>query len=79
MTHNQYCAAFKARQYDWPMESPVFLTTSTFPRWEGDNEPSFIFGLYKELSKEFGVHALHGVSLFWTKSGSSKALFERSM
>ncbi len=36
----------------------VLVLTSTFPRWEGDNEPPFVFELSKRLGEQFKVMAL---------------------
>lgn len=36
----------------------ILVLTSTFPRWENDTEPPFVFELCKQLSKEFDVHVL---------------------
>jgi glycosyltransferase involved in cell wall biosynthesis len=37
---------------------PILLTTSTFPRWEGDELPPFVFELARSLSETFDVHVL---------------------
>lgn len=34
------------------------MLTSTFPRWEGDNEPPFVFELCRRLSADFDVWVL---------------------
>jgi glycosyltransferase involved in cell wall biosynthesis len=36
----------------------VLVLTSTFPRWEGDREPPFVFELSKRLAKDFDVCVL---------------------
>jgi len=36
----------------------VLVLTSTFPRWEGDNEPPFVFELCRRLSTDFDVWVL---------------------
>ncbi|HUX62987.1 MAG TPA: glycosyltransferase family 4 protein [Sulfuricella sp.] len=36
----------------------VLVLTSTFPRWEGDNEPPFVFELCRRLSADFDVWVL---------------------
>jgi glycosyltransferase involved in cell wall biosynthesis len=36
----------------------ILVLTSTFPRWENDTEPPFVFELSKQLSKEFEVYVL---------------------
>jgi glycosyltransferase involved in cell wall biosynthesis len=36
----------------------ILVLTSTFPRWENDTEPPFVFELCKQLSKEFEVYVL---------------------
>jgi glycosyltransferase involved in cell wall biosynthesis len=36
----------------------ILVLTSTFPRWENDTEPPFVFELCRRLSKEFEVHVL---------------------
>ena len=36
----------------------LLVTTSTFPRWEGDTTPVFIYELSKRLAGEFEVHVL---------------------
>ncbi len=36
----------------------LLVMTSTFPRWENDTEPPFVFELCKQLSKEFEVYVL---------------------
>ncbi|HSY28093.1 MAG TPA: glycosyltransferase, partial [Burkholderiaceae bacterium] len=36
----------------------VLVLTSTFPRWEGDREPPFVFELSKRLTKDFDVCVL---------------------
>ncbi len=36
----------------------ILVLTSTFPRWENDTEPPFVFELCKQLTKEFEVHVL---------------------
>lgn len=36
----------------------VLVLTSTFPRWEGDNEPPFVFELCRRLSPDFDVWVL---------------------
>jgi glycosyltransferase involved in cell wall biosynthesis len=47
--------------------------TSTFPRWEGDEEPPFVYELCHRLSKTFSVHVLaphaSGASLDDTMAG----------
>lgn len=36
----------------------LLVLTSTFPRWEGDKEPPFVFELSKRLTNHFNVHLL---------------------
>jgi glycosyltransferase involved in cell wall biosynthesis len=36
----------------------ILVLTSTFPRWESDTEPPFVFELCKQLSKKFEVYVL---------------------
>ncbi|MDB5842233.1 MAG: glycosyltransferase [Herminiimonas sp.] len=36
----------------------VLVLTSTFPRWEGDREPPFVFELSRRLAKQFDVVVL---------------------
>ncbi len=36
----------------------ILVLTSTFPRWEGDTEPRFVFDLCRHLSKIHEVHVL---------------------
>jgi len=36
----------------------LLVLTSTFPRWEGDKEPPFVFELSKRLTTHFNVHLL---------------------
>ena len=36
----------------------LLVLTSTFPRWEADTEPPFVFELCRRLTKEFHVHVL---------------------
>lgn len=36
----------------------ILVTTSTFPRWENDVEPSFVFELCRRLNKNFRIHVL---------------------
>jgi glycosyltransferase involved in cell wall biosynthesis len=36
----------------------VLVLTSTFPRWEGDNEPPFVFELCRRLGTDFDVWVL---------------------
>jgi glycosyltransferase involved in cell wall biosynthesis len=36
----------------------ILVLTSTFPRWENDTEPPFVFELCKQLAKEFEVYVL---------------------
>lgn len=39
------------------MAKPAILVlTSTFPRWEGDNEPPFVFELCRRLTPHYEVH-----------------------
>ena len=40
------------------MKTRVLITTSTFPRWEGDTVPPFVYFLALELSEWFEVHVL---------------------
>lgn len=40
------------------MKKKVLVLTSTFPRWEGDTVPPFVFELSKRLAKQFEVHVL---------------------
>jgi glycosyltransferase involved in cell wall biosynthesis len=36
----------------------ILVLTSTFPRWDGDHEPSFIFDLCERLARHFEIHVL---------------------
>lgn len=36
----------------------ILVLTSTFPRWEGDKEPPFVFELSKRLITDFNIHVL---------------------
>lgn len=36
----------------------LLVLTSTFPRWEGDHEPPFVYELSRRLVSEFEVHVL---------------------
>ncbi len=36
----------------------LLVLTSTFPRWEGDSEPPFVFELSRRLAQQFEVHVL---------------------
>jgi len=36
----------------------VLVLTNTFPRWQGDNEPPFVYELCRRLSEEFDVAVL---------------------
>lgn len=36
----------------------VLVLTSTFPRWQGDNEPPFVFELCRRLGNEFNILVL---------------------
>lgn len=36
----------------------ILVLTSTFPRWQGDKEPRFVFDLCQRLSQEFSIHVL---------------------
>lgn len=36
----------------------ILVLTSTFPRWEHDTEPPFVFELCKKLAQQFEVHIL---------------------
>lgn len=36
----------------------LLVTTSTFPRWEGDSEPRFVYDLSKRLTAAFNVIVL---------------------
>jgi glycosyltransferase involved in cell wall biosynthesis len=40
------------------MRARILVLTSTFPRWEGDIEPRFVFDLCRFLSKMYAVHVL---------------------
>jgi glycosyltransferase involved in cell wall biosynthesis len=40
------------------MRARILVLTSTFPRWEGDIEPRFVFDLCRFLSKMYSVHVL---------------------
>lgn len=41
-----------------PQRKRLLVLTSTFPRWEGDNEPPFVFELCRRLSADFDVCVL---------------------
>ena len=36
----------------------ILVTTSTFPRWENDVEPSFVFELCRRLKENYRIHVL---------------------
>ena len=36
----------------------ILVLTSTFPRWEDDEEPSFIFELCSRLKAQYRIHVL---------------------
>ncbi|WP_144408270.1 glycosyltransferase, partial [Sulfuricella sp. T08] len=36
----------------------ILVLTSTFPRWQGDNEPPFVFELSRRLDEQFDVVVL---------------------
>lgn len=36
----------------------LLILTSTFPRWENDEDPPFVFELCKRLTADYGVHVL---------------------
>ena len=38
------------------MKPTIVVITSTFPRWENDNDPPFVFELCKRLVDEFDIH-----------------------
>lgn len=40
------------------MKKKILVITSTFPRWQGDNEPPFVYELSKRLSQTNTVHIL---------------------
>ena len=40
------------------IKSNLLVLTSTFPRWQGDKEPPFVFELSKRLTANFNVHIL---------------------
>jgi len=40
------------------MRKRVLVLTSTFPRWQGDNEPPFVFELCRRLGSEFDILVL---------------------
>lgn len=41
-----------------PISQRILVTTSTFPRWENDVEPSFVFELCRRLKEGFRIHVL---------------------
>lgn len=41
-----------------PQHKRLLVLTSTFPRWEGDSEPPFVFELCRRLSADFDVWVL---------------------
>ena len=61
------------------MRARILVLTSTFPRWEGDIEPRFVFDLCRFLSKIYEVHVLAphaaGARLQETLSGISVTRF----
>jgi hypothetical protein len=61
------------------MRARILVLTSTFPRWEGDIEPRFVFDLCRYLSKMYEVHILAphaaGAKLQETLSGISVTRF----
>jgi len=40
------------------VKKKILVLTSTFPRWQDDVEPPFVFELCRSLSKSFSVHVL---------------------
>jgi glycosyltransferase involved in cell wall biosynthesis len=36
----------------------LLILTSTFPRWNGDDEPPFVYGLSRRLQKKFKIYVL---------------------
>jgi glycosyltransferase involved in cell wall biosynthesis len=36
----------------------ILVITSTFPRWQGDKEPPFVYELSRRLSRNFSIHIL---------------------
>ena len=41
-----------------PISKRILVTTSTFPRWENDVEPSFVFELCRRLKENYRIHVL---------------------
>lgn len=41
-----------------PSKPRILVTTSTFPRWQGDTDPPFVYQLCAGLSERFDVHVL---------------------
>jgi len=39
-------------------EKRLLILTSTFPRWENDEDPPFVFELCKRLKKDYSIHVL---------------------
>ncbi len=39
-------------------EKKILVITSTFPRWQGDKEPPFVYELSKRLTQHYTVHIL---------------------
>ena len=46
------------RLADGVNKSSVLVLTSTFPRWKGDAEPTFVFELCRRLSAYFEIHVV---------------------
>ena len=40
------------------MKPRILVFTSTFPRWQNDTDPPFVYELCKRLTDDFDVHVL---------------------
>jgi hypothetical protein len=47
----------------------VLVLTSTFPRWQGDSEPPFVFELSRRLAERFDVVVLAPLVRHASKDG----------
>ena len=41
-----------------PSRKQLLVLTSTFPRWQGDEEPPFVFELCRRLKEHYAIHVL---------------------
>ena len=51
-----FILSLNSQLFNMSMAKPtVLVTTSTFPRWQKDNEPRFVYDLSKRLATEFNI------------------------